>query len=139
MAELDEISRVQRHFSPHFLLIFLIYLARALAILCKLGENYSCRSKLLGFRNSLDRYLNNPPYKKGIHITTFQQSNQMLDAKLKDMKKHGEQNVKHKPAPLSVKICSVCKRAPLSLLYNVWFHDNLYFNSVDVDKKSKET
>ena len=70
--------------------IFLIYLARALAILCKLGENYSCRSKLLGFRNSLDRYLNNPPYKKGIHITTFQQSNQMLDAKLRDMKKHGE-------------------------------------------------
>ena len=37
MAELDEISRVQSHFSPHFLLIFLIYLARALAILCKLG------------------------------------------------------------------------------------------------------
>ena len=84
MAELDEISRVQRHFSPHFLLIFLIYLARALAILCRLGENYSRRSKLLGFRNSLDRYLNNPPCKKGIHITThpaFQQSNQMLDAK----------------------------------------------------------
>ena len=100
MAELDEISRVQRHFSPHFLLIFLIYLARALAILCKLGENYSCRSKLLGFRNSLDRYLNNPPYKNDIHITTFQQSNQMLDAELKDMKKHGEQNVKHKPAPM---------------------------------------
>ena len=37
MAELDEISRVQSHFSPHFLLIFLIYLARALAILCKLA------------------------------------------------------------------------------------------------------
>ena len=110
MAELDEISRLQRHFSPHFLLIFLIYLARALPILCKLGENYSCRSKLLGFRNGLDRYLNNPPNKKGIHIATdpaFRQSNQMLDAKLKNMKKHGEQNVKHKPAPLSVKTCSV--------------------------------
>ena len=36
MAQLDEISRVQRHFSPLFVLIFLIYLARALAILCKL-------------------------------------------------------------------------------------------------------
>ena len=62
------------------------------------GENYS-RSKLLGLRNGLDRYLNNLPYKKGIHIAidpAFQQSNQMLDAKLKDMKKHGEQNVKHK-------------------------------------------
>ena len=70
------------------------------------GEN----CKLLGFRSGLDRYLNNPPYKKGIHIATdpaFQQSNQMLDAKLKDMKKHGEQNVKHKPVPLSVKTCSV--------------------------------
>ena len=38
MAELDEISRVQRPFSSLFLLIFLIYLARALAILCKLGQ-----------------------------------------------------------------------------------------------------
>ena len=40
------------------------------------GEN----CKLLGFRSGLDRYLNNPPYKKGIHIATdpvFQQSNQM--------------------------------------------------------------
>ena len=64
------------------------------------GGNYS-RNTLLGFRNGLERYLNNPPYKKGIHIATdpaFQQSNQMLDAKLKDMKKHGEQSVKHKPA-----------------------------------------
>ena len=41
MAELDEISRVQSHFSPHFLLIFLIYLARALAILCKLARGGS--------------------------------------------------------------------------------------------------
>ena len=46
------------------------------------GEN----CKLLGFRRGLDRYLNNPPYKKGIHIATdpaFQQSNQMLETKLK--------------------------------------------------------
>ena len=59
------------------------------------GEN----CKLLGFRSGLDRNLNNPPYKKGIHIATdpaFQQSNKMLETKLKDMKKHGEQNVKHK-------------------------------------------
>ena len=42
-----------------------------------------------------------PTYKKDILIATdlaFKQSNQMLDAKLKDMKKHGEQNLKHKPA-----------------------------------------
>ena len=63
----------------------------------------------------------------------------MLDAKLKDMKKHGEQNDKHKPVPLSVTTWRVWKRAPLSLLYNVWFHVNLYFNSVDVDRKGKET
>ena len=60
----------------------------------------------------------------------------MLDAKLKDMKKHGEQNVKHKPVSLSVKTCSVWKRAPLSFLHNVWFHVSLYFNSVDVVRKS---
>lgn len=62
------------------------------------GENNS-RSTLLGFRNGLERYLNNPPYKKGIHIVTdpaFQQSNQVLDAKPKNMKRHREQNVKHK-------------------------------------------
>ena len=43
------------------------------------------------------------------------------------MKKHGEQNDKHKPVPLSVKTWRVWKRAPLSLVYNVWFHVNLYF------------
>ena len=41
------------------------------------GRNYS-RSTLLGFRNGIERFLNNPPFKKGIHIATepaFQQSN----------------------------------------------------------------
>ena len=105
------------------------------------GENYSCRSTLLGFRNGLDRYLNKPPYKKGIHIATDPAFQQSKDAKLKDIKKHGEQNVKHKPMPLSVKTSSVWKRAPLSLLYNVWFHVNHFnhFNSVDVDRNGKET
>ena len=49
------------------------------------------------------------------------------------------QNVKHKPVPLSLETCGVWNRAPLSLLYNVWFHVNRYFNSVDVDRKGKET
>ena len=40
MAELYKISHVQSHFSPHFLLIILIYLMRALATLCKLGSSY---------------------------------------------------------------------------------------------------
>ena len=55
------------------------------------GENYS-RSILLGLRNGLERYLHNPPYKKGTNIANdpaFQ---------LKGMKKYGKQNVKHKPA-----------------------------------------
>ena len=55
-------------------------------------QNYS-RSTLLEFnRNGLERYLNNPPYKKDIRIAidpAFQQSNQMVDAKRKDMKKFG--------------------------------------------------
>ena len=99
------------------------------------GGNYS-RSTLLGFRNGLERYLNNPPYKKGIHIATdpaFQQSNQMLDAKLKEMKKQGEQNVKHKPAIeredlRRLKESNVISlTTPQGLLYNVWFHITLYF------------
>ena len=45
MAEFDEISRVQRPFSLLFLLIFLIYLARALAILCKLDDFQTCFDK----------------------------------------------------------------------------------------------
>ncbi len=98
------------------------------------GGNYS-RSTLLGFRNGLERYLNNPPHKKGIHIATdpaFQQSNQMLDAKLKDMKKHGEQNVKHKPAIEHEDLRSlkesdvISPTTPQGLLYNVWFHVTLY-------------
>ena len=38
MAELDDISRVQGQFSPHFLLIILLYLVYALTILCKLAN-----------------------------------------------------------------------------------------------------
>ena len=63
------------------------------------GGNYS-RSTLLRFRNGLESYLNNPPYKKGIHIATdpaFQQSN------------------------------VISLTTPQGLLYNVWFHFTLYF------------
>lgn len=78
-------------------------------------ENYS-RSTLLGFRNGIERYLNNPSHNRGIQITTdpqFQQSNQTLDAKLKNMKQHGAENTKNKP---------VIERKD-----NVWFHVTLYF------------
>ena len=64
------------------------------------GDEYS-RSTLLGLRNSIERFLNNPPYKRGIRITgnpDFQMSNRMLDAKLKKLKKEGKENTLHKPA-----------------------------------------
>ncbi|XP_078374382.1 uncharacterized protein LOC144657915 [Oculina patagonica] len=57
----------------------------------------------------------------------------MLDAKLKDMKKHGEQNVKHKPAIEREDLRSlkesdvISPTTPQGLLYNVWFHVTLYF------------
>ena len=51
MAELDEISGVQSHFLPHFLLSILINLVRALAILCKLAqEQFFPFSKFFPYR-----------------------------------------------------------------------------------------
>ena len=94
------------------------------------GENYSRRT-LLGFMKGLECCLNNTPYQKGIHIATdpaFQQSNQMLDAKLKYMKKHGEQNVKHKPAIEREDLQRLKESAVINpttsqgLHFNVWFH-----------------
>ena len=99
------------------------------------GGAYS-RSTLLGFRNGIERYLNNPPFNRGIHLATdvrFQQSNQMLAAKLKNMRQNGQENIRHKPA-ISVEDLHKLKESeimsattPQSLLYNVWFHVNLCF------------
>ena len=89
------------------------------------GGNYS-RSTLLGFRNGIERFLNNSPFKKGIH-------NQMLDAKLKNMKQQGEQSVKHKPCIENEDLRRLKESAvmststPQGLLNNVWFHITLYF------------
>jgi len=99
------------------------------------GGNYS-RSTLLGFRNGIERFLNNPPFKKGRHIATdpaFQQSNQMLDAKLKNMKQPGEESVKHKPCIENDDLRHLKESAvmnlstPQGLLNNVWFQTTLYF------------
>ena len=62
MAELNEISRVQSHFSPHFLLIFLIYLARALAILCKLANSYPQKEINTCKPKNLNCVLHKDPY-----------------------------------------------------------------------------
>ena len=54
------------------------------------GELYS-RSSLLGFRNAIERYLNNPPLNRGISITKgveFQASNKLLQShKIKQARK----------------------------------------------------
>ncbi|CAH3136698.1 unnamed protein product, partial [Pocillopora meandrina] len=53
----------------------------------KKGEEYS-RSALLGFRNSIERHLNN---------NVFQNSNKILDAKLRINRRAGKENIQHKP------------------------------------------
>ena len=64
------------------------------------GELYS-RSSLLGFRNAIERYLNNPPLNRGISITKgveFQASNKLLQSQIKLNKRKNKENTKHKPA-----------------------------------------
>jgi len=63
----------------------------------KKGEEYS-RSALLGFRNSIERHLNN----NGVTVKIsknqlFQNSNKILDAKLRINRRAGKENVQHKP------------------------------------------
>ncbi|KAL9958211.1 hypothetical protein ACROYT_G035192 [Oculina patagonica] len=66
----------------------------------KKGEEYS-KSTLLGFRHSVERFLNAPPNNRGLQISTdprFARSNLMLDAQIKNLKRSGKENVTHKPA-----------------------------------------
>ena len=63
----------------------------------KKGEEYS-RSALLGFRNSIERYLNNNG--RTVKISrkqVFQKSNKILDANLRINRRTGKENVQHKP------------------------------------------
>ena len=101
----------------------------------KKGEDYS-KSTLLGFRHSIERYLNAPPLNRGLKISTdprFSRSNLMLDAQIKSLKRRGKENVSHKPAIeeedlqklKSSEVFSMFQ--PLSLLRNVWFHVVLFF------------
>ena len=99
------------------------------------GENYS-RATLLSLRNGIERFLNTPPNNRGISFnkdSRFVLSNQMLDAKINQLKKDGLQNTTHKPAIeqedleklKNGEILSLTQ--PLSLLRNVWFHISLYW------------
>ena len=57
----------------------------------------------------------------------------MLDAKIKQLKQEGMQNIKHKQAVekedlVKLKTSEVCSLTkPLSLLKNVWFHVSLFW------------
>ena len=62
------------------------------------GGNYG-RATLLSLKNGID--LNTPPNNRGISLVKdpqFVLSNQMLDAKIKQLKEDGMQNTTHKPA-----------------------------------------
>ena len=98
-------------------------------------QEYS-KSALLGFRHGIERYLNNPPFNRGIKIASnprFTRSNHTLDAKIKQLKQIGKENVQHKP-PLEQEDLAKLKTSgvfdlnhPLSLLRCVWFHAVLYW------------
>ena len=99
------------------------------------GALYS-RSSLLGIRNAIERYLNNPPHNRGISISKgveFQASNKLLQSQIKLNKRENKENVKHKPpipeADLQKLKSSSAIRgdSPWGLLQNVWFHINLYW------------
>ncbi len=100
----------------------------------KKGEEYS-KSSLISFRNAIERYLNNPSYKRSLKLNSaaFSSSNRMLNAKIKSLKLQGKENVQHKEAiPIDdlkkLKAGSVLRlRNPWSLLRNVWFHVVLYW------------
>ena len=99
------------------------------------GDNYS-RATLLSLRNGIERYLNTPPNSLGIKFSKdprFVLSNQMLDAKIKQLKKDGMQNTSHKPA-IEQEDLEKLKNGdilsltePFSLLRNVWFHVSLFW------------
>jgi len=64
------------------------------------GENNS-HATLFSLRNGIERFFDTPPNNRGISFNKdlqFVLSNQMLDAKIKQLKKDGLQNTTHKPA-----------------------------------------
>ncbi|CAB4003015.1 Hypothetical predicted protein, partial [Paramuricea clavata] len=63
------------------------------------GEDYS-KSTLIGLKHGLERYLNCPPYNRGLSMSSnpaFKMSNSVLNAKIVSLKKQGKENVVHKP------------------------------------------
>ncbi|CAB4020399.1 Hypothetical predicted protein, partial [Paramuricea clavata] len=99
------------------------------------GEDYS-KSTLIGLKHGLERYLNCPPYNRGLSMSynpAFKMSNSVLNAKIVSFKKQGKENVVHKPV-LEAEDLTKLKNSdvlnvstPLGLLRNVWFHVSLFW------------
>ena len=99
------------------------------------GEPYS-KSTVLGFWHAIERYLNAPPYNKGLQLASdprFMWSNQMLDAQLLNLRRNGKENVTHKPVIEEGHLKQLqtsgvfSLSSPLSLLRNAWYHIALFF------------
>ena len=99
----------------------------------KKGEEYS-RSALLGFRNLIERYLNNNGRTVKISRNqVFQKSNKILDAKLRINRRAGEENVQHKPVIVPSDLAKIRASPflsvtnPAGLLRRTWFYVSLYW------------
>ena len=99
----------------------------------KKGEEYS-RSALLGFRNSIERHLNN----NGVTVKlsknqVFQNSNKILDAKLRINRRAGKENIQHKPVIVPSDLAKIraspflSMTTPAGLLRRTWFYVSLYW------------
>ena len=97
------------------------------------GEEYS-RSALLSFRSSIERYLNN----NGVTLKLsrnqmFQNSNKILDAKLRINRRAGKYNVQHKPVIVASDLEKLrtspflSMTTPAGLLRRAWFYVSLYW------------
>lgn len=99
------------------------------------GALYS-RSSLLSLRNAIERFLNNPPFNRGISITKgidFQSSNKLLQSQIKLNKRENKENTQHKPAIPTADLLKLKSSAairgdsPWGLLRNVWLHITLFW------------
>ena len=97
------------------------------------GDEYS-RSALLGFRSSIERYLNN----NGITLKLsknqlFQNSNKILDAKLRINRRAGKGTVQHKPVIVGSDLEKIrtspflSTATPAGLLRRTWFYVSLHW------------
>ena len=99
----------------------------------KKGEEYS-RSALLGFRNSIERYLNNNGcIVKISRNQVFQKSKKILDAKLWINRRAGKENIQHKPVIVPSDLAKIRASPFLSvtnpgrLLRRMWLYVSLYW------------